>query len=143
MNDITKIELPFYAKATIVLFGLMLLMFGIWVSADIVTPFAFATLLAILLNPINLFFQRRRIPTLISIILTVLCGALILAGIFYFMATQISDFADAAPKLKARLQDLLQQGQHWLSSSYNISAKKQVEYLNKMGDNAGTYIGTA
>jgi hypothetical protein len=48
---------PFFIKATVILFGLILFCYTLHVLAPVLVPFAFAGLLAILLNPVANRFQ--------------------------------------------------------------------------------------
>ena len=49
MNISTK-QYPFYLKSTVILFGLMLLVFALFTLKGILAPIAFALIIAILLN---------------------------------------------------------------------------------------------
>jgi predicted PurR-regulated permease PerM len=121
-------EYPFYIKATCVLLSLVLVIYILSITAGILIPFAIAVLFAILLNPLNNFFQRR-FPRIISILFTLLVATIVLAAIVYFLSTRILMFSESLPLLKVKLNILLSQVQNWVQSSLGISLSKQLEIL--------------
>jgi predicted PurR-regulated permease PerM len=140
-----EVKLPFYAKSTIILFGLILFVIVLYFLQSIVIPFAFATILAILLNPVNNFLQRLRLPRLLTISITVLIAILMVTLLFYFLTVQMAQFGEALPQLRARFSQYLTEVQGWLVRSYNISAQKQLQWLNtglsNAFENGGAIIG--
>lgn len=46
-------EYPFYLKSTVILFGLILLVYVFAQLADVMIPLAFSAFIAILLNPVS------------------------------------------------------------------------------------------
>ena len=142
-------EYPFYIKATCVLFSLVLLIYILSITAGILIPFAIAVLFAILLNPLNNFFQRR-FPRIISILFTLLVATIVLAAVVYFLSTRILMFSESLPLLKVKLNILLSQVQNWVQSSLGISLGKQLEILKGsfsgnssiLTNTVGTILGT-
>jgi predicted PurR-regulated permease PerM len=121
-------EYPFYIKAPCVLLGLVLVVYILSITAGILIPFAIAVLFAILLNPLNNFFQRR-FPRIISILFTLLLATIVLVSIVYFLSTRILMFSESLPLLKVKLNILLTQAQNWIQSYLGISLNKQLEIL--------------
>ena len=66
MNITTK-QYPFYIKSTVILFGLMLLVFALFTLKGIIAPIAFALIIAILLNPLVGKFLRRKLLTCLQV----------------------------------------------------------------------------
>jgi len=140
---------PFYFRVTIVLLGLILTVYILSVVGDIVVPLAFATIIAILLNPLCNWLQQRRIPKIVSILLTLLVAILFVAGVFFFLSSQIARFGESVPLLKNKLQTLLTQLQQWLQYRFGVSAHKQVQMINDtlnsgkamVGQTLGTLVG--
>lgn len=132
-------EYPFYLKVTVILFGIVLFSYILFTISDILIPLAFAVIIAILLNPVYIRLRRWKIPQVVAISLTLLFAVIVLGSIFYFLGTQLSLFSDTIPLLKQKLSELLSELQHWLQTRFNISVKKQVEYLNK-GVESGTSV---
>src|SRR6476469_9134208 len=90
---------PFYVKASIVLVGLIAAVFILYVLSPVIVPLAFAVLITILLN--RLYVQlEKRMPKVLAILATILIAILLLAGLFYFLSTQIAGFMQSLPLLK-------------------------------------------
>jgi predicted PurR-regulated permease PerM len=142
-------QYPFYIKATVVLFGLVLFVYILSITAGILIPFAIAMLFAILLNPVNNFFQKR-FPRILSILLTLLVATIVLVSIVYFLSTRILMFSESLPVLQVKLTILLTQVQDWIQSYLGISLNKQLEILKStlsgnssiLSNTVGTILGT-
>ena len=80
MNEIKKF--PFYAKATIILTGIVLVTIILFVGQHILIPIFMALLFAILLTPlVNFFILRLRIPNVIASTISVVLFTAIIAFI--------------------------------------------------------------
>lgn len=126
-SDGVKVQVshPFYIKAPAVLLGLCLFVYILILMQDIMVPICFAALIAILLNPIVNRLMKWRIPKPVSISIAVLFAILVFAGLMIFLSSQISHFTDFAPQLKQRGNQLLNQAQGWVESTFNFSRAKQ------------------
>ncbi|HEY1005959.1 MAG TPA: AI-2E family transporter [Sphingobacteriaceae bacterium] len=141
---------PFYLKTTIVLFGLVLFVYTITSLQDILIPIVFAGVIGILLNPLVNRLQANRVPKLLSILLGMLIGFLVIAGVLYFLSSQIIRFGETLPLLQAKFTELLHDLQVWVTSSFGISLTRQVEILNNalssgqamLGRTVGSVVGT-
>mgnify|MGYP003575765523 CR=1 FL=1 len=143
-------EQPFYLKTTTILFGLVLFVYIITSLQDILIPIAFAGVIGILLNPLVNRFHRNKIPKLLSILLGMLVGVLVIAGILYFLSSQIIRFGETIPVLRAKFVELLHDLQQWLLDAFGIAATRQVQILNNalssgqamLGRTLGSVVGT-
>src|ERR1700733_16199723 len=99
---------PFYLKSTVVLFGLVLLTYIIFNLRSILIPISFGLLLAILLNPVVNFLQKKKINHILAISIALLVAILLIAGIGYFLSIQVASFSDQLPIFKKKSLDLLQ-----------------------------------
>lgn len=133
---------PFYIKAPMVIIGIYLFFYIMFLLRDILIPFAFAGLIAILLNPIYNRFQKWKINKIVAISLTILIAVLVLAMVLLFLSSQIVQFGDMIPQLKQKTLGLLHEVQVWLSERFGISAQKQINMLNEAMNNSKAYIGT-
>lgn len=137
----TEKRYPFYIKAPIIIIGLYLLFYIAWLLQDVLIPFAFAGLLAILLNPVFNFFVTRKINKIISIVLTILLAVLVLAVVMFFLSSQISQFGKMLPQLEEKSMSLLHDLQDWLTSQFGISSEKQVSMAKDAMSGGKAYIG--
>ena len=136
-----KREIPFYAKATIILLGLVLLTYILKSLGDILTPLAFALIIAILLNPLVNKLGTYKLGKIPSILLAMLLALLVVAGLFYFLSSQIMSFGENLPVLKAKFGSLLTSLQHWMQQKFGLSIQKQMNLVNEAANNSKALIG--
>ncbi|WP_443939499.1 AI-2E family transporter [Pedobacter sp. MW01-1-1] len=133
-------DYPFYIKVPIILLGLVLSVFILNVLQDILVPLAFASLIAILLNPLATRLERRmtRIP---AIFVSIFIGALIIAFVTYFLSWRVAHFFNDLDAIKLKFTSLLHDLQLMLKNSFGISTQKQVQILNDAINNSKSMIG--
>ncbi len=140
-------QYPFYLKATVILFGIILLVYILFNLQDILIPLVFAMIFAILLNPIYNWFQKHKVPINLSIILTLLIALIVFGSIMYFLSTQIAKFSDTLPVLKQKFSIMTTQFGQWTQLHFGITIQKQVELVNEALNNskalAGSTLSTA
>jgi len=93
-------QYPFYFKATVILFGLVLFVYSLSMLGGILVPFAFALIIAILLNPLVNQFQRKGVGKIFAIIFSMLIALFLFGGIMYFISSQVVGFSENFPILK-------------------------------------------
>lgn len=143
-------QYPFYIKSTVILFGIILFVYALLNLRDILVPFAFSVIIAILLNPLVNWFREHKISHVFSIIIAMLIALIVLGAILYFLSSQIIGFGDNLPILKTKFADLLHQLQKWLQVKFGFAINKQVQLLNDalsnsksvLGQTVGTALGT-
>jgi predicted PurR-regulated permease PerM len=121
-------DYPFYIKAPLILIGLFVFFYILYLLAAVLIPLSFAALIAILLNPL---FTRldRRLPRIVALVLTLLIATLIVAGLFYFLSSQVGVFAKSVPAIRQKTAMLLTEVQNWLQARFGLSVEKQVAGL--------------
>jgi predicted PurR-regulated permease PerM len=133
-------EYPFYLKSTVVLFGLVLTVYTLLGLEDILVPFAFAILIAILLNPLCTRLQRK-IPKVFAIIITLLIAIIVLGSIFYLLTTQVAQFSEALPALKLKFEALVVDIENYILVHFHVATDKQVEFIKQALDSSQALIG--
>lgn len=134
-------EYPFYIKSTVVLFGLILLTYTLSNLRDILTPMAFALIIAILLNPLVNRFQKRKLPKIAAIVLAMFIALVLILGVIYFLSTQIAQFGESLPMLTKKFNQLLLMLQHWLETDFGVSIQKQVQLINEAVNSSKAMVG--
>ncbi len=145
-----KKQYPFYIKSTIILFGLILLVFALSGLREILIPIGFSILLAILLNRLVVKLESFRLTKFWSIALTILFAFSILLGIAYFISSQILSFGEDLPLLKIKSNELFSQFQQFLKKDLGLSLIQQDQWLTEVefglkpliGQTLGTMAGT-
>lgn len=132
---------PFYVKAPLVLIGIYLLFNILQLLHDILVPICFATLIAILLNPVVNKLRQWKIPKTIAISLALLMFILVIGSIIAFFSAQLASFSELTPMLKKRGIEKFAKLQQWVASTFNISSKKQSDLLARIGESTQQYIG--
>lgn len=132
---------PFYKKSTTILFGLFLLVYVLFLLSDILVPLAFSLLLAILLNPLYNRLQRLRLPKLLAITLTLLIAILLLAGLLYFLSSQIIQFGEMVPQLKERFSLILTNLNTWIETTFGITIERQMELVKEAANSSKGLVG--
>ena len=139
---------PFYLRATVILFGLILCSYALLNLRDILIPFSFALFLAILLNPLVERLMKWKVPRVPAIALALLASIVIIGAIWYFLATQMMHFTSQLPELEKKTTELVSKLQQDLSKKVPI--EKQNQYIAEaragikplVGQTLGTVLGT-
>jgi predicted PurR-regulated permease PerM len=137
-------QLPFYAKLGFKFLVIFFICYFINISQNILIPFAFACLLAVLLLPVVNFFQIKNFGKIPSIFLSIILAIGFISGIIYFLSSQISSFMQDIPSIKAHLNEHFISLQSWVKEKFHVSFEEQNQYLNeqaiKLKDTGTGYI---
>ncbi len=126
------VKLPFYARLALTLLAVILVCFILKVASNIFIPLVFGLLIAILLYPLNRFFENKlHLGRVGSAALSVLLFISAFVGFIYFLAIQIIGFSSDVPQLRKRFQEILSGFQNWLSYKLHITSRQQSDYLNR------------
>lgn len=128
MND--EIKLPFYAKLTFLLLGIISFGFIFYIGQEILIPILLAFIFAILLRPVASFFKHKlRFPHVIAVMFAVLLFVLLFVGIFTFLSIQISEMANDFNKIERNISIHINNIQHYIRDHFNISSREQNKYI--------------
>lgn len=137
----TNIESKFsYLKFSQILLGLIALFYILIIGRDLLVPLVLAALVALMLNPMVNYFNRW-FHRAISIIIVMLLAAIVLAGLFYFLATQMMRFSEAIPMFKERFGMLWTNITQWVITTFNLSEPGVNELIQKGGNQAISLLG--
>jgi predicted PurR-regulated permease PerM len=139
---------PFYVRVTIILLGLILFSYALANLRDILIPFSFALFLGILLNPLVEWLMAWRVPRVPAIVIALLVAIVVIAGVWYFLMTQMMHFTSQLPALEQKLEVLVSRLQQELArkiplerqNKYIAEAKAGIEPL--IGRTLGSVVGT-
>jgi predicted PurR-regulated permease PerM len=126
-----KLEIPFYAKATIFLAGTIALLALIYVAKGIIIPIVFAIIIAILLQPVVNFLVRKRINRVIAIIITLFLAFSIIIAAGGFFVSQAIRLADSWPILVDKFTGMLNQLITEGSEYFDIDPQKIHDWISK------------
>jgi predicted PurR-regulated permease PerM len=132
---------PFYFRSTIILFGLILMVYILMNLRAILVPLAFAVLIAVLLNPISNRLVKLGIPKVLAITIALIAGFILISGLMYFLSMEISNFTDQLPEFKSRFTEMIVKIQHAVRSQFGIPIKKQNQYISDTETNLKPVLG--
>ena len=122
---------PLYAKITILVLFVYLILYGLYIGQDILAPLGFAFLFAVLLRPLEKRLINWRVPKIVATIVTVIIALLFVAGLVTLLSKQIASFVEDIPAIKHNLKTLWTQIQHWVSSTFNLTRAEQQKIIQK------------
>ncbi|MBL0045306.1 MAG: AI-2E family transporter [Flavobacteriales bacterium] len=94
--------IPAYAKATLILLGSIAFFFILYIGQDIIMPLVLATLLAIVVNPLVNLLSRKGLNRVLAIVIALVVALSLIAGLVYFITSQVAHFSDTFPPIKGR-----------------------------------------
>jgi predicted PurR-regulated permease PerM len=135
---------PFYARFALILLIIWLLLYGIYIGQDILLPFGFAFLIAILLQPVEKLFLRLKLPRVIAILTSLLIAFIFLFSLVSFISQQISSFVSDVPAIERNLSHVFDDVQSWVSNTFHFSRQQQQQVIDQAkGKNADTTTAIA
>jgi predicted PurR-regulated permease PerM len=148
MNSILNI--PFYAKFALISIGAFAIFCTMYIGQHIILPLIYATIIAILLNPLVNFLTGKKLNRTVSIFAAVTLSILFTAGLLYFISMQVSLFSDTYPALKEKFNANSAQLIRWISDHFNIKTSKinawiretENDAINNMGGAIGQTLST-
>lgn len=129
MMETTK--LPLYAKLTLVTMGLLAFFYILYIGQDILVPLIFATVIAILLNPVINFLCRKGMHKVLAILLVLTVALVSIGTLMYFMGSQISSFTESMPELKQKIAAIFNDLTNWVSQKFNVPKPKIAAWVDK------------
>lgn len=131
---------PFYVRLTIVLICIVLLVIILRGAAALWVPLFSGLLLAILLLPVNNFFQRWHFGRSGAAIASVVCFLLALVALNYFLTEQFTLFSRDLPQINTKVQGLVNDFQRWLSVHLHINRAEQTDYVGSSAKDIVTWL---
>ena len=124
-----ELQLPFYAKASIFLIGLVAFLAILYIAQGIIVPLVFAIIIAILLHPVVNFLIRKRINRVVAILIALFLTFLFIAGFCVLLFSQASRFSETWPLLVDKFTDILNQAITSISGYFDIKPQKIHEWI--------------
>lgn len=122
MNKI--LELPFYAKASLLCVGIYVFISMMSIAQGIIVPIIFGFIIATVLHPIVAFFIRKKMNRVVAIVITLLLSIIVLAAFGTFIFSQMSLFSESWPIFIEKFSKIFNQTIHWAPGYFDISAQK-------------------
>jgi len=133
MKNRRNSTLVFYGRFALMLQALFLSLLILHLGKVLLIPLFFALLIAILLYPFTLFFERR-LKRNLAAVLSVLIFLLFIGSIVFFFTKEFFLFLKDLPKAQAKFTEMAQNLEDWITLKFNIGAIQQVDYFRKSAD---------
>ena len=125
------LKLPFYAKVTIFLVGLVALLAILYSAKSIFIPIVFAIIIAIVLHPVVNFFVRIKINRILAIVITLLLLFLVIVAFGAVLFSQVSRFGESWPVLVEKFSSLINQNIADAADYFNKDPQKIHDWITK------------
>jgi predicted PurR-regulated permease PerM len=140
-------ETPTYQKLAYVFVALISGVFILYTLRETLIPLAFSILLAILLHPVCAFLERKGVPRIGSILLSILVLFVVIMVLVYVVSLQIGSFADELPRITEKAEVLLDQtftmGERYLNVSRTQQVSEAKKYLvNALSEGRAVLLNT-
>lgn len=123
--------LPLYAKLSLITMGLIAFFYILYVGQDILVPIIFATIIAILLNPVVNFLCKKGMNKVLAILIVLIVALVIIAALMYFIGSQISSFTESLPEFKQKISVIFNDMTDWVSQKFNVGKPKIAALVDK------------
>lgn len=138
-------KLPLYAKISLILIGLYVLVLMLSIGQGLIVPLIFGAIIAIVLHPVVKLFMKWKINRLFAILITLLLTFIFLSSFGLFIFSQINRFSESWPIFVDKFTNLINQTIHWIPGYFDISADKVNNWIaetkSDLMDASGLAIG--
>jgi len=129
-------KIPFYGKTALIFISIISLVFTLYEGQQIIIPLLYATIIAILLNPLMNFLIRKRINKVVAISIAVAIASLMALGMFYVVSSQITMVTETYPQLRDKFSIISKEIVHWVSGKFKIRESNITEWLSDTENDA-------
>ncbi len=145
-NMETSSTLAFCLKVSMLLVGLVAFFFILYIGKPILAPLIFATILAIVLNPLVGYLTHKGVNRVVAIAMAVLLAVAVIAGLVYFLSSQLAHFSESFPVVKTKFKVLIDETVRWASQYFNVREQVIRAWLinarTKSLEGAGQLLGS-
>src|ERR1700712_4779630 len=118
-----------FAKLVNPLLCLVIIFFILYVGREILIPFSFSCLLALLLISPCRFFKRQVCPRGISSLISLLRALMVFLVVFYFISNSLLGFKKDLPLMIENLNESLNHLEHSIQKQFHLSTSKMQEFV--------------
>jgi predicted PurR-regulated permease PerM len=123
------------------LFGFLFIM-GLYYAKPFLVPVCFGGLLAMLFLPLSAWFERKKIPRALAILLCVIIFLVIITGICWLISWQITDLTSEASDIENKVKQMIAQAQEYIQSHFGISLKEQDKIITEQAQGSGSMFSS-
>ncbi len=116
----------------------------LWFGKSFFVPIAYALIIALVLYPLSVFFEKRGFGKMLSVVLPIVLLVLLFIGILFLLSYEMVVLSARWGQIQQQLDPLLYNLQAQLESELGWTIENQVtwlrEYLGKLSQNAGQLL---
>jgi predicted PurR-regulated permease PerM len=121
-NSLTK-------RFVYVLLAIILFLYAIIVAKDFLYPITLAVLFSYMLYPVVNFFEKKNIPRILAILISLALGIALISGIIILLYKRLFVFVDNLPALKAQALTNLKFLEAFINDKFGFAELKLVEFV--------------
>ena len=118
-------------KIVYVLAFAFLVIAGLYYTKGFLVPVCFGALLAMLFLPLSRWFEHKKIPKILSILLCLIIFLSVLTGIIWLISWQITDLASEAGDIENKVGQMITNVEESIRKNFGISVKHQEQMLKQ------------
>jgi len=113
-----------FAKMVNPLLVFVIILAILYVGQEILKPFAFSCILALLFVAPCAFFERQGFPRGVSAMIVLLMGVIVFCVVFYFLYNSIISFREDLPLMSKNIEQSLQDLQLWIQRTFDVDRRE-------------------
>ena len=122
---------PFYTRLAHVLISIICLFYLAIIGETLLAPLIFAFLFSLLLLPFANFLEIRwKFPRSLSSAVVLLTLILAISAVLFLLLNQLSDLTNDLPAFKAQVLSTSTDLQNWISDTFHVNNREQIDYIN-------------
>jgi predicted PurR-regulated permease PerM len=128
-------KIPFIIRLPLVLVSVIAIGYLLSLGQIILAPLTFAIFTATMFLPFANYLEKKlRLSRGWSTVISVLLLIIVLSGICYFFAYQLSDLVNDWPKLQKQIEVVFHRMQIWFFHNFSLNLDDQMEYLKQAAE---------
>lgn len=125
-----ELKFPTYFKYTIILLGLILLVYVLQLFQSILVPICFSMLFALLLLPLSEKLERH-MPRTLATLLCLIFMVIFLAGLIWLLSAQLISFSEELKNISDKITVFVNNVQQFLFQKFAIQPTNPNELISK------------
>lgn len=122
------------------LFIIALICFVLVWGSNLFIPILIGGFIAFALVPANKWLERKRVPRIVAIIITLLSFIGVIGLFGYLVSIQLADLTKNLPNLESKLDNLIDKLHVFVEKSFGLNIKEQNSLLQDGLKNAGSFL---
>ncbi|MBC8054052.1 MAG: AI-2E family transporter [Sphingobacteriaceae bacterium] len=135
-------EMPLTVRRSIELLGLILLGYLLVWGKDLIMPVLMAFFISIMLLPVHNFFRRKKVPEVLSIMLSILLLVIVVGLVVWFFSSQVSSLIADFPLIRKNVTKHLNSLSNWISQISSFSTQEQAKLIDQQANKLLNFGGS-